>query len=688
MNQKQSIIVDKTRKMMRNVHLVAFLVAAVLVSFLSCRGDDEARGGRTVEEYQRLKAVGDSVNMQSPRARELVDSALANTSDSLNYYDYYVELVRYYLIQHSDSALPCCNRILHFASRQKPTSRVNGLIGEAYHLRASYYYNYRQKYDEAIADNKLAYKYFLQSEMKNNASGICANIGDVCMEQSHLPEAASWYRRALVLTDSLQLPEEDAYTFYMGLGRIYCILQDYKLSEEYYEKARQGYDDMPLNMKVYFLNNYGNLKYYSQKYKRAMEVFTSLDSLLAMNGLKGGWDDYLCQLNLSDVLLNLGRTDESMAYLAPADSFFRANNVGDAVYYANTIRIGNALKRGELAAIKRILTEEPAGLTIDEDMKDIRSRYLHEYYMQMGDVKRAYQVEWAYNHRKDSLDQSREHMRSADIMMRLSLDTLELHNQLRLNEKEAQISHDRLLYTFIILGVLIVALALLAWTLYLRKRNSDNQLEIVNLRISNTRNVIAPHFVFNVLKHASLQSGPEADNSINGIIRLMRSQINVARRLFVTLREELDFTENYLALAGASLGPDFEYTIDKPGEEALDSRPVPSTFVQILAENAVKHALSGMDGPKRLHIAVELKERDTVISVEDNGPGFDIRRSSSNSTGTGLRVIQRTLALHNESHRRKMFFQVKNLPGEEGKMAGCRVTLVVPVDVDQGIAKA
>ena len=79
---------------MRNIPLVAFLVASVLASFLSCRGDDEARGGRTVEEYQRLKAVGDSVNMQSPRARELVDSALANTSDSLNYYDYYTSSIR------------------------------------------------------------------------------------------------------------------------------------------------------------------------------------------------------------------------------------------------------------------------------------------------------------------------------------------------------------------------------------------------------------------------------------------------------------------------------------------------------------------------------------------------------------------------------------------------------------------
>ena len=51
-------------------------------------------------------------------------------------------------------------------------------------------------------------------------------------------------------------------------------------------------------------------------------------------------------------------------------------------------------------------------------------------------------------------------------------------------------------------------------------------------------------------------------------------------------------------------------------------------------------------------------------------------------------MIQRTLALHNESHRRKMSFQVKNLPDGKGGIAGCRVTLVVPADVDRGAGKA
>ncbi len=665
---------------MRTAHLsfIILLFFAALFMF-SCHENPASRRGLTIAEYQRLKAVGDSVDRQSPVARIMIDSALTHSTDSLTYYDYYIELGRYHLLQHPESVLQCSERILNFAKSQEKTPRVNGLLAEAYHLRANYNYLFHQKSEEVLEDNTKACELFLNSNMKDNAPAVCANIGDVYMQQSLLPQAAAWYRRALVLTDSLQLPEEESYTFYMGLGRIYCILQDYNLSEEYYAKAGKGYDKMPANMKFAFLNNYGNLKYYSRDYSGALTIFTRLDSLITNLGLKGGFEDYLCMINRADVLLNLNRCDESMKCLLPADSFFQANGVGDAIYYANTIRIGNALKKGHMGTVHRILSEEPQALTTDEDMVNIRNRYLQEYFLKTNNVIKANQLQLAYNHRKDSIDQSREHMRSSDIMMRLSLDTLTLHNQLRLNEKNAQISHDRLIFMLVISGVLLVALMLLTWSFYLRRRNADKQLEIINLKISNNRNVIAPHFVFNVLKHASMQQGSESDKTIDGIIQLMRSQLVVSSQLFVTLREELDFTQNYVNLAAESLTDKFVFEVQCPDKEAMDIRNVPSTFVQILAENAIKHALALVEGEKRLIVNVLITDEDTLVMVEDNGPGFDIRRNSD-GTGTGLKVIQRTIALYNQSHRHKMAFKIENINGQHGKPVGCKATLTIPYD--------
>lgn len=666
---------------MRVRHHTAFFVVFAILAIVSCHHKD-IMGGRTEEAYQRLKAVGDSVNILSPRARMLIDSALAHSADSLTFYDYYVELGRLYVLTQPDSVLQCTDRITAFAKSQKNSPRVNGLLAEARHLRANYDFLYHQNYKEAIDNNLEAYHFFLKSDMKNNASGICANIGDVYMQQSLLPEAAAWYRRALVITDSLQLPEEEAYTFYMGLGHIYCVLQDYKLSEDYFSKARKGYDKMHGNMKMTFLNNYGNLKYYSKDYAGALAVFESLDSLITDYGLKGGFEDYVCQLNMADVLVNLGRNKESMAKLEPVDSFFRANNVTDAIYYANTVRIANSLDKNDIATVRKVIDNEPPGLTSDEDMISIRERYLHDYYVKTNDEVMAVKMERAYNHRKDSIDQSREHMRSTDIMMRLTLDTLALHNQLRIKEKNEEISHSRLVWALVAGGMLLVALLLLALTLYLRKRNADNQLEIINLKISNNRNVIAPHFIFNVLKQATIQQGKEADNSIEGIIKLMRSQIAVSRKVFVTLGEELEFTKNYVNLAGSSLDGDFLFTINKSDDPSIEQRLVPSTFVQILAENAIKHALREVEGEKRLTIDIEDTPTETSISISDNGHGFDIR-SRAAGTGTGLSVIRRTLALYNESHHHKIVFAIQNRTDDMGHTLGCTVRLVVPTDVGQ-----
>ena len=273
-------------------------------------------------------------------------------------------------------------------------------------------------------------------------------------------------------------------------------------------------------------------------------------------------------------------------------------------------------------------------------------------------------------------------MRASDMMTRLTMDTLTLHNQLRMEEKNAVIERNKLIFTLIIGGVLLAALALLAWILFLRKRNVDKQLEIVNLKIANTRSSIAPHFIFNVLSHAISHDGQDTDKAINGVIDLMHSQLEITKHMFVTLGEELDFVKRYVEVAKPTIGDDFTFTLSKPQEDILKSRLVPSTFIQILAENSIKHGLRGLDRAKELKVEVTAMPEETIIVVSDNGRGFDIRRSS-NGTGTGLSVIRRTIALHNERHRHKIKFNIENLTDNHGELNGCRAILSVPKTLGQ-----
>lgn len=662
---------------MKRKSLFALLLTIVGTMTLSCNGGNEENDSRTTEEYAQLDMICEMVDKQQPQAKATLDSLLANTTDSLLYYDFYCELGRWYILTNPDSTLLCAKKIMQFINKQKPTRRVNGIAASAYNLRANYYYLYHQNYKQVYEDNMKAYNLFMKSDVQKNAPSMCANIGDLYTQENRLPEAAAWYRRALVLNDSLKLNEEKDNTVYLGLGRVYQMLEEYNLSEEYYAKAREVFDKMQPNMKLAFLNNYGNLQYFKKDYAKALVVFQKMDSLVGALDCRGGFEDYLCKLNMADVLLNLGKTEESLVSLEPADSFFRANNIGDAIYYANTIRIGNALRKRDMATISHIIANEPKGLTADENMIDIRDHYFYDYYAKKNDMAKANYYQQRYTNRKDSLDRSREHMRASDIMMRLTMDTLTLHNQLRMEEKNAVIEKNKLIFTIVIAGILLAALVLLAWTLFLRKRNVDKQLEIVNLKIANTRSSIAPHFIFNVLNHAISNDKQNTDKAINGIIDLMHSQLTITKQMFVTLGEELNFVERYVEVATPTMGEDFKFTITKPNEDILQGRLVPSTFIQILAENSIKHGLRGLDREKELHVDVSITPEDTIIEVRDNGRGFDIRRSS-NGTGTGLSVISRTIALYNERHRHKIKFTIENMTDKGGNLNGCKAILSIP----------
>ncbi len=68
-----------------------------------------------------------------------------------------------------------------------------------------------------------------------------------------------------------------------------------------------------------------------------------------------------------------------------------------------------------------------------------------------------------------------------------------------------------------------------------------------------------------------------------------------------------------------------------------------------------------------------------MIKVTDNGKGFDIRRSSPDSTKTGLKVILSTINLINRTEKRKIRLSIRNVDDGSGGIAGCEATLAIPI---------
>ena len=657
--------------------MIAVLACAVAVS---CGGNSRSCDARSDETAAALAAVDDSAAVNSPHVPEMIRRGLESAADTLDYCDWYVRRIRYSIqVGVPDTASLRWERVTRYLESLEPTPRVNGIMGYLLNAKGSLYQKLHLGPDKAVWAYRSAYLKTMDSDSKHRLPDICANLGDAYVFANDMPHAAMWYRRALFLADSLRLPSENYVSLYMGLGRIYLNLGDYDSALECYKTADASFGLMPLNMQTYFLNNYGNYYYYAGDYAEAWRVFGRLERLLLDNRQGESYEMYLCKLNMADILLNLGRTGEAAKLLDDAYAYFDKLGDDTALYYCRTIGIGLALKAGDIAKVRRILDMEKPMPTIDFNLVNIRHRYLREYFVRKGDYGNAYRVLDENVRRNDSLKHNIANMRAAEIMMRYAQDTLTLHHQMEIQEKDADIRAAHLWLSVGVLFIVALVLLLLFGYTYARKRRLQLHMQMMQAQLANVRSRISPHFIFNVLNNNMAKMGGADAGGLMSLVKLIRANLNMSGKYFVSLKEELDFVRYYVDVERQVLGDGFVFSVDAPADDVLETVMVPSMFVQILVENSIKHGLKNLKGCKRLAVAVRIGDADCTITVTDNGRGFDIRRSSPSSTKTGMKVIRTTINIINNQNKRKIRLGIRNLEADDGSVAGCEVTLVLPL---------
>lgn len=659
--------------MKKNLILFCLLVGLIV----ACQRPSNTQ--KTEEELKALSCIDDSVEALSPHAFHMIEKGMKSAQDSLAYYEYYIRKAKVYELSTTpDSSVPIVANTIAFANRQPSSPRRNSLLAFAYNLKAVGLHNFRQNPDEVIRLYKEATVLLANSDAKDQLPKVCANLGDAYIFKSQLPEAAAWYRRALFLVDSLKLPSQENITLYLGLATIYLQLNDFDTSLKYYQQTEKYFSLMSVNMQAYYLNNYGNYYYYTRDYKASLQKFLTLKAFLEKHHKTETFDMYLCKLNLADVYLNLGDVVRSEKCLEEIEPWFVKNGNDVAIYYVNSIRIGQAVKRGNMAKVKDILQHEKKLDNMEFNLRQIRNRYLRKYYESIGDYRGAYENLRSDAQMDDSLAHNRLNMRASEIMNRFAQDTIRLHHRLEMEHKNAVVQSANTITVAAVLLVVVIILMFALLFMRSRKQYAQDKMRIMQLRLASVRNRISPHFVFNVLNGKILKSNEQDANELLDLTKLIRANLDLSCRLDVTLREELDFVERYVHVEKQMMGDDFEFRIDQAKAVDADRVRIPSMFVQILVENAFVHGLKGWDGHKSIHIEIDKKEKATSIKVKDNGPGFDIR--SVGKKRTGLSVITQTIAIVNERNKSKMTFSLSN-EQKCGKNVGCVATIVIPDNI-------
>ena len=644
----------------------------------ACHNGQKDSHATVQTEFLRLQ---DSVKVFAPGTPALADSLMRTAPDSLAYYGFLIQKAKWLLsADRTDSVKTYAMRTLDFARRQTPSPYTHTLQSLSYAIEAARLHATRQDIPQSIILNRQAYEHALLSENKEFAPDFAANLADCYIFQNDIPSAAQWYRRALFLADSLHLSTERTVTLYLGLGQIYTSLADFKSAQKYYELADRKFDQMPANMQAYFLNNYGNYFYFKKDYPQALRTFLRLRNHLQQTFGNENRNLYICKVNLADTYLNLDEITLAEKYAAEALGYFCKTHLETGIYYAHTIQIGIALKKKQYHAVEQILSQEHDIHCEDLNIRGIRNRYLTEYYAHTGDYRRAFLTETANRQEQDLAEHNKQNMRTSEIMARFTEDTLRLHYELELSNRDVVMSRSRATLWGLVSALVVLVSAFVTLMFYFRKRRVQTNLDMFVLRLAAIRQRISPHFVFNVINAKIGKSTQSESDVLVNMAKLIRQNLELSGRTYVSLTEELNFVNRYMELQRTLLEGDLDFVRELPSAEQLNSIMIPSMFVQILVENAVKHGLKAVCGVKRLVISVECDDTATTIRVTDNGPGFDIRRSQPNSTKTGLYVIRHTMSVMNKNNKPegRMKFHVHNMETADGHIEGCVSTLIIP----------
>ena len=205
----------------------------------------------------------------------------------------------------------------------------------------------------------------------------------------------------------------------------------------------------------------------------------------------------------------------------------------------------------------------------------------------------------------------------------------------------------RLLFCWLML-VLIVIMSYIWY--YLRdqqdteKRENDALKLAREAELTNLRQQLQPHFLFNSLNSISALAGSrpeEARKMIQQLSDFLRGTIRRDNSQMVPLAEELHHLNLYHEIEKVRFGHRLKTEVH--ADENVSTLELPSLLLQPIVENAIKFGLYDTTG--EIVISIKAFKEDDTLSVSVQNPFDPSTAAPRQGTGFGLQSIQRRLYL-------------------------------------------
>ena len=242
----------------------------------------------------------------------------------------------------------------------------------------------------------------------------------------------------------------------------------------------------------------------------------------------------------------------------------------------------------------------------------------------------------------------------------------------------------------------IAFVILFAWLILRSRRRKDLEKiqakeQIAMLEQQALQAMMNPHFIFNVMNSIqhfiNSNEKHEANLYLADFARLIRMNLDMSTKKYISLEEEIAYLELYMSLENVRFENRLTYEIHVDADVDRDETMLPAMLLQPFIENAIWHGIMPKqdNGHIEIHITKQ-KDAQLKIRIIDNGIGMprtqlDTTAGIKTHSSKGMKLTRQRLDLVGgiSTHKHELTIQ-DAFPGQENR--GTKIEFLLPSDLN------
>ncbi|MBV7439894.1 histidine kinase [Weeksellaceae bacterium TAE3-ERU29] len=309
-------------------------------------------------------------------------------------------------------------------------------------------------------------------------------------------------------------------------------------------------------------------------------------------------------------------------------------------------------------------------------------------------------IQYAFQNKNDSIEWSEINTKSEFNFQNLKAGDYTFH--LKIFELNGSTSYYKyfivipkflheLWYFWLIVGAVIITIV--SYIIYTHQNaktklaNWELEKEKVNkqlsqLQLTSISNQFRPHFLLNTFNSlgAYLESGSYEETVLDTMGKSINILFSTAKKEknYHSLKKEWQLVKNLIKIYQLVYIKDLKTKVpSKKQIKLIEDLNIPFGILQIPIENALLHGLHNKPTPPYLlKVLLENNESEIIFRIIDNGVGIQKAGTLSNvrKNGTGLKNLNKIIAVFNQYNYNKIIFAFIENPQKEGT----EIKIIIP----------